>query len=58
MAVFPDADPSSGISRILELKRSSPSLTPAEAAARLKTEGIKMTDQEVRIVFKYYFEEP
>jgi hypothetical protein len=55
---FPTPIPRAGIARILALKRDSPALTPAEAASRLKTEGIKMTDQEVRIVFKYYFEEP
>ncbi len=49
--------PREGIARVLEIKRENPSLTKAEVAARLKKEGVKMTDQEVRIVFAYYFGE-
>ncbi len=52
---FPTPIPRAGISRILELKRDSPSLTIAEAEARLKMQGIKLTDREVSIIFKYYF---
>ena len=53
---FPTPIPRIGIARILVLKRDAPSLSQSEVAARLKADGVKMTDQEVRIVFKYYFE--
>jgi chromosome segregation ATPase len=49
--------PRDGVARVLELKRETPTLTKAEVAARLKSEGLKMTDQEIRIVFAYYFGE-
>jgi hypothetical protein len=54
---FPTPVPRDGMTRILALKKESPSITPSEAAGKLKAEGLIMTDQEIRIVFKYYFGE-
>jgi hypothetical protein len=54
---FPTPIPRDGMARIIALKKESPALTRAEAAVKLKAEGIKMTDQEVRIVFAFYFGE-
>jgi hypothetical protein len=54
---FPTPIPRDGITRILALKKENPVLTRAEAAGKLKAAGIAMTDQEIRIVFKYCFGE-
>jgi hypothetical protein len=49
--------PKDGVARVLELKRGSPALTAAEMAKQLQSEGIKMSDQEIKIVLRYFFGE-
>jgi len=49
--------PPAGIARVTELKKNDPAMTIAQVSKELQTEGIKMTDQEIRLVFQYYFNE-
>ena len=49
--------PPDGVARVTELKQADPSLTVAQVSTKLKAEGIKMTDREIKLVFQYYFNE-
>ena len=49
--------PQDGVAKVLELKKATPAMTRADVAKELKTAGIKMSDQEIRLVFEYYFNE-
>lgn len=49
--------PKDGVAKILELKKATPGMTRADVSKQLKADGVKMTDQEIRLVFEYYFNE-
>jgi len=46
-----------GINRLIELKKANPALTQKEARSLLKEEGIKMTKNEIFLVYSLYFGE-
>jgi hypothetical protein len=46
-----------GIAKLVALKEQEPSLSIKEAAERLKSLGIEMTNKEIFLVFSVYFNE-
>ncbi|HET6484909.1 MAG TPA: hypothetical protein VFH83_00725 [Spirochaetia bacterium] len=49
--------PQDGVAKVVELKKATPGMTRADVAKELKAAGIKMSDQEIRLVLEYYFNE-
>ncbi len=45
------------ISRVVAMKEADPSLTKEQVMAKLKAEGVKMSNKEVSLVFDVYFNE-
>ncbi len=44
------------VDRVVALKTQNPSMTPAQVAAELAKEGIKISDNAIRMVFGVYFD--